>query len=515
MRNSGIPALALAAVLCLAGLLASFSHGLTAKSDTFWFYLIGYQLFDGGRADTVLDGVLGAIAEQPQEPDLKFEVEFRKNSAGNYPLIAVLSYGTTRLAHAFFRQSFMAQTSAEEYVEALSYVVITSYGAAFILAMLLVIGGIALLRDAVVSAALALTVATIALLNLLPAPDPSSNLMYFEGVYVIANILVHAFNPGEALSALSFWPRNNVGLIMILVAALRWRGRYGAAYGIVAACFLIHGAQAFLALVALLAVDLFLRPSVFTRRSVHFALALAAVLLLLGAGLLQAYQWHQLGLMLVGLAAVAASILMLHRLERGGAGAAWLSPIRRLREWVIQRGDVSADLIMFVGGWIVTLPIILGLSSLFGAGQTYGADPVLAKVHSTLLVVLRPMVIFGLSLMAVTWLGKAMTEGPTRAVGSTVVASALMTVVILFGTAGLLWQQPIPMWKTTLAMDRLIRQPAEPGAKTPSSFDDRAAFLYYAVVKTVDTGHDWVKVLLANRPDLWQPATGRRKRHRP
>ena len=90
-----------------------------------------------------------------------------------------------------------------------------------------------------------------------------------------------------------------------------------------------------------------------------------------------------------------------------------------------------------------------------------------------------------------------------------------MTVVILFGTAGLLWQQPIPMWKTTLAMDRLIRQPAEPGAKTPSSFDDRAAFLYYAVVKTVDTGHDWVKVLLANRPDLWQPATGRRKRHRP
>ena len=97
MRNSGIPALALAAVLCLAGLLASFSHGLTAKADTFWFYLIGYQLFDGGGADKVLDGVLGAIAEQPQEPDLKFEVEFRKNTAGNYPLTAVLSYGATWL----------------------------------------------------------------------------------------------------------------------------------------------------------------------------------------------------------------------------------------------------------------------------------------------------------------------------------------------------------------------------------------------------------------------------------
>ena len=211
MRNSWIPALGLAAVLCLAGLLASFSHGLIAKSDTFWFYLNGYQLFDGDGTDKVLDGVLAAIAEQPQEPDLKIEVELRKNITGNYPLNAVLSFGASWLAHSIFPRSFTAQAGAEEYVEALTYIVATSYTAAFILAMLLVIGGIALLRDAVVSAALALAVGAIALLNLLPAPDPSSNLLYFEGVYVIANILVHAFNPGEALSALSFWPRNNVG----------------------------------------------------------------------------------------------------------------------------------------------------------------------------------------------------------------------------------------------------------------------------------------------------------------
>ena len=345
-----------------------------------------------------------------------------------------------------------------------------------------------------------LALAVLALINGLSAPDPSGNFLLLKGLYALANFAVLLINPGEAFSPLTVWPRGSIALLMMLVAALRWEGRYVAGYSIFIAAMIVQQNLSILSLLFLLTVDLILRPRIFLNRSIWLVFAGVAAVSLFNW---QASTAHGLTISVAGLFAVflISRLLMMVLHSANFSNISAIS--NQLRRNILDKGPVAADIITLTSLWVTTLPLTLGMAIFVGRQHWSGIDPIWSNVHSRLLGVYQPVVVFGLILIGLDWVHRAMHNDRNRWKTFTLVVTSLIAFVAAFGAGGAAWKHGFLLPQQLRAIDMAV-ETERPAGLPALSHDDRSALLYYALIKQVDTGQKTLDALFAHRPDLWQ-----------
>lgn len=344
--------------------------------------------------------------------------------------------------------------------------------------------------------ALAFTVLLFGLSEFLPVQqNPYATLLVHDGFGgVMAHLGQLLVRPGPQFSPLGFTPRGHFALLMIAVFALRWSNRYGMGYLLLIGLSFVHLSTSAVILLALLAVDLFLRPSVF-RKPQTAAIVLLSLIVVMG----RQTMWQLLGenwpLVLGG--AGAFSLLMLAvwgvpSLRRSLASTfCWLSPIRN---WFFGSNKTAADLRVLTIGWGITFLALFAVMVVFDPFDPLSRFYFWGRLHGRVAAVLWPSLIFGLIVLAGVRVARR-REKRNGLIKSCALIGVLLLAVSAYPGGKSMLQGKV-LYRVTVdffnAEQRLYGPPMT--NLPPMGFEEKV--LYYAMCKSVDLKQKYLQLVL-------------------
>ncbi len=495
--------LILAAALLTAAVAAISSHasmqmrGVYATEDNLLFYMNALNFSQAKELRQFNDQAINYYrGRKGVNEHAIYRLEFRSNNLNEFRAQGAAFHAVAKIFAV--SPNLLVQT----YPIYLAQTLVSGFFLSFLAVLALVTTVLAVQRRNDLAWGFAAAVVIAGLAGLPPAP-----------YHAFATILVHnttaetvqhaaelLLRPGEQFSALSFTPRSNLALFLIAVFALRWSGGVTASYVLVGLSSLIHLSSSGLILVMLLLMDSVLRPAIFRRPAF-----LVVVTVSLAAFFTQENMWGLLGAnpstfamgagIAVAVIAATAVLLVLRPALRVKAMRPF-APILTLRERILGLGTVASDLILVAAGWTVTVILIHALKTgtgLFGPLDFY---QFWGRVHGRLMMLLWPVVAFGCFSLIAARLAAFGSRGGRRAVmaaaAGLVVAGALSVSL-----------QGIQTFKPAQLMQRLatgynyaeLRLSRGPLTVIRAMTRDEMV-LYYAMVRSLDTGVDVVSPIL-------------------
>lgn len=333
-------------------------------------------------------------------------------------------------------------------------------------------------------AALAVSIAAMLTLDLFSPIHPSFWILRvrpsdLSGVLEsLKNAFFLLLSPSAPLTG--WFPRSAFALLLLGVFGLRWSGRPGMAYFVLALLTPLHEGSGILAFGALLLTDLLLRPSILRKPSVAAGVASnLAVALMPNA--------------LVGSITGIHPMLILALLA-GGLGVAsitwaiwrhmgWIRGlVLKLRSLPARLGEVGAELALLAGLWFVITPLAMLMYIVVGQPEaiyTWGDLP------ARYLMLMRGPLFLGLAYLAIfRYRSPELVRG-----GIALAAGAICLAVAWQTTAHFPDRLLLPASAQTLE-DAVIRAPNV----QPVPYDE--ATMYYAMAKSMESGSDFMEPLL-------------------
>jgi hypothetical protein len=417
--------LALSVLTIIAAGSFHLARGLGAKADTFYIYYTGYKWWQRDAATTAIRKI------QPLDREERYEVMRRERAAFNYPLAGAANAISGRFMRKIWPEAY---TGKGEYPKALIWAIGLAHGLGFLAG----VGVIALvfLRCREFIPPLALTVAFMALVGFLPGPIPSDQLLLYSGHEFLFNILALIVSPGESFSALSFWPKCSVGLLLLGVLALRWKGAIPAAYGLTAVMAVFHVGLAISLFVIFAGIDLIYRPGkLLNRPTILAAGALVAVIAFNGTLWFVAETATAAQISLIGL-----PILLAFYLARR-----YFAPLQE--NYPIH----FTDSITLLCALVIALPIVI-FGYLAATPETpWGPHSIWVQMLSRIIVCTVTVVLFALAVSAWHWLkGKL---GEIDGLRCIIVALSLVSLMSIYGATGAWWIEGRKIIPSIFALD--------------------------------------------------------------
>lgn len=325
-----------------------------SEDDIHFFYLTGVKIADAERHHELYQKVSHFLNENADRAYDPFRFDEREKVSGTYPLSSHIIV----LVRSFFQSEFTG--GEDSYIQAVvSILNITLHST---LTLSLLIFGVALFfvrRDFLVGAALGLTVALL-IDWFLPWKYPlwilhvglSSLSDVFERIIQTINLVFTA--SGISL----FFPRGNFILFTFPVFLLRWSGRYGLAYILLALASTIHLSMGALLTLCLLSTDYLLRRDLIRSSGI-----LAIVSGIIG--------WFLSGIMLKGSAIIPSFLptwvttivlaTVFFAAIRHLPVYKLLSPVEPLMMRIRGFGPIVSDFIIIYALWALLLPVAVGM----------------------------------------------------------------------------------------------------------------------------------------------------------
>lgn len=467
-----------------------FVSGLTGSEDNLLFYMMGLNLFHGPELWDMAERAIAFYTGQGADEHALLRLEFRKTYLNEFPAPGAVYYAVGRVFKAMF------DPAPNLYPLFLTQVLTFGLFAATVLAAAIAAGIIWATGRTVLSWAFALTVAFFAMTEYSPFIAQSfatilDNDTIGETASHIMNLL---FRPSAQFSPLGFTPRGHFALLTVVVFALRWIDRPAASYWLIFAMSFVHLATSGLLLVIVAGLDLILHPGRFRRISVLVPLFVTAALFAHRQSMWQLVgdAGAPIGIGL-GIVVLIGLFLAVTESARYALGQTF-RPVLRLRDKLLDMGPSTAELILMAVGWslsAIALWIVLTQVKPFEELQVFYFW---GRVHGRLMMALWPTAVFGILAVALAW---AMQPTGRRRL----VAWAAPVVCVACIAAASVKSQAY--WETTGIMERVAgdffkqeRRLKKGAMPTLRALGEEEWVLYYAMVKSVDTGKDHLGKLL-------------------
>ena len=451
--------LALALLTIAAAGSFHLAHGLVAKADTFYIHYLGYKWWQ--RDDTA-----AAIQKyRPKNKQARYEMARREVAAFNYPLAAAANRITGLMARKIWPEAY---TKKQGYPKALLWAIGMAHGLGFLAGL----GVIALvfLRCREFIPPFALTVGVLALISFLPGPIPSDQLLLYSGHEFVFNVITLVVNPGESFSAVSFWPKCTVALLLIGVMALRWSDSFAAAYGLMIVMAVFHIGLAVVVFFIFAGIDFIFRPRKLLKWQVILTAGILGALLIFNGPLWFLIQTMSPTLMaLIGL----ATLTIFYLLRR------FIAPLSI--PYTIRRTDV----VTLVGGLAIAFPIVI-LGYLASAPETpWGPHSTWVQIISRIIVFAATVTLFALATESWEWLERRL--GPIDGLRTLVVTLIVAGLMSLYGATGAWWLEGRAMVSSINKLDTDKTEPT-------------LTHIYYNIIRSLDvpappTGRDSPEII--------------------
>jgi|GEM_PF-1456194 len=470
-----------------------FVTGLTGSEDNLLFYMMGLNLFHGPELWGMAEQAQTFYAQQGAEPHAQLRLEFRKTYLNEFPAPGAIYYGISRIFAAMF------EPAPNLYPLYLTQVLTYGLFAATVLATTLAAGLLWMTGRTVLCWAFTLTVAAFAMTEYSPFIAQSfATILDNDSIAEIGSHIVNLlFRPSAQFSPLGFAPRGHFAILTVVVFALRWIDKPVASYWLVVALTFVHLSTSGLLLVILVMLDVILRPERLKRPTILVPIVMAAALF----GYRQS-MWQLIGdagePIGIGLGVVALIGLFLSVADGARAGLARLfSPIMRLRNKLLAIGPSSAEIILLVVGWSVTAAALYWVLRTYQPFEELQVFYFWGRVHGRLMMVLWPTIVFGLIAVGLAW-----AMQPTARRRQVAYALPIICALCIGATS----VRSTEYWETTGIMERvagdlfkLERRLKKGPMPTLRALGEEEWVLYYAMVKSVDTGKDVLSPLLKTK----------------
>ena len=370
------------------------SSGLRATDDNLIFYLSGLKVFHGEALDKLNDRAIAHYTQQAADQHAMMRLKLHKVGLNEYVLPGTIYYGVSRILKPLY------DPAPGLYPIFLTQSIVFGFYLTFLLTLLVLVGVFSTIAEQRYSWAMALTIGIYGLSELLPVDANSfaTILMHNSLGDTLAHIRDLILRPGPQFSPLSFPTRSNFSLLILALFALRWQGRYAAAYALLFFMSFYHLSASGLLIVMLVGIDLLRQPEIFRQRNVA-----AAVGVLVAVFLYREEMWGSLlghGLMPVIAAGVGTVVFI---------GLTFIPAVRkvlfgprsfygRLQQMLRARSAVAADLILVVTGWLVTVVAVYFMLKGFNLrdfDSWASAFYFWGRVNGRVMTLLMPSVIFG------------------------------------------------------------------------------------------------------------------------
>lgn len=481
------------AITVLAGVFSGrllIDRGVAGTEDNLLFYMMGLNLVAADQLETMANAAIDYYSTRVDDPHVLLRLNFRKTYLNEFPLPGAVYLAVSR---AFKGMLDLNQTLYPLY---LSQVVVFGLTAAMALSVVCVVLLVRLTRRPLHMWALAFTVLLYGLSEFLPVQQNSfATLLVHDGFGgVMAHLGQLLVRPGPQFSPLGFTPRGHFALLMIAVFALRWSNRYGVGYLLLMGLSFVHLSTSAVILLALLGVDLFLRPSVF-RKPQTAAIVLLSLIVVMG----RQTMWQLLGenwpLVLGG--AGAFSLLMLAvwgvpSLRRSLASTfCWLSPIRN---WFFGSNKTAADLRVLTIGWGITFLALFVVVVVFDPFDPLSRFYFWGRLHGRVAAVLWPSLIFGLIVLAGVRVARRREKRNGLVKSSALIGVLLLAVSAYPGGKSMLQGKVLNRVAVDFfkAEQRLYGPPMT--NLPPMGFEEKV--LYYGMCKSVDLKQKYLQLVL-------------------
>ncbi|MHC8509084.1 MAG: hypothetical protein ACYYKD_06750 [Rhodospirillales bacterium] len=490
LRGGG-RALAFCMALALAAVTAHalFVSGLSGSEDNLLFYMMGLNLFHGPELAAMADRAIAFYTEQGADEHALFRLQFRKTYLNEFPAPGAVYYGVGRIFKPLF------DPAANLYPLFLTQVLAFGLFAAVMLAAAVSAGIMWMTGRTALGWAFALTLAFFAMTEYSPFTAQSfatilNNETPADAAAHIFNLL---FRPSAQFSPLGFAPRGQFALLTIAVFALRWIDRPAASYWLAFALSFVHLGSSGMMLAVLAGLDLVLRPERLKRPAVIAPVVIAAVLFAARQSM-----WEIIGAAAapMGLAfgVVVLTGLVLGFAEGPRAAARAFAPVLRVRAWLLGRGPVLAELILLAFGWVVSAAVLYAVIHGLQPFSELETFYFWSRAHGRLMMILWPAAVFGVLALFTAWALKR--QGRRRI---TAFAAPLICAAAVFAVGA----KTAKYWNSTGALERTagdlfkserrLKKGAMPNLR---ALGEEEWVLYYAMVKSIDHGQDFLEPLL-------------------
>lgn len=481
------------AITVLAGVFGGrllIDRGVVGSEDNILFYMMGLNLVAAEQLETMANGAIDYYSTRVDDPHTLLRLNFRKTYLNEFPLPGAIYLAISRAFKGLFD---LNQTLYPLY---LSQVIVFGLTASMALSVVCVVLLVRITRRPLHLWALAFTVLLFALSEYIPVQSNSfATLLMHDG---LGNVMAHLgqllVRPGPQFSPLGFTPRGHFALLMIAVFALRWSNRYGMGYLLLMGLSFVHLSTSAVVLLALLAVDLFLRPSVF-RKPQTAAIVLLSLIVVMGRQTMWQLLGENLPLVLGGVGAF--SLLMLAvwgvpSLRRSLASTfCWLSPIRN---WFIGTNKTAADLRVLTIGWGITFLALFAVIAVFDPFDPLSRFYFWGRLHGRVAAVLWPSLIFGLFVLVSVRVARRQEKRKGLVKSCALIGVLLLAANVYPGGKSMLQGQVLNRVAGDFfkAEQRLYGPPMT--NLPPMGFEEKV--LYYGMCKSVDLKQNYLQLVL-------------------
>lgn len=479
--------LALALISGIAAHTAFQSIGVRGTDDNLFFYMSGLNLFHGDALDQLNDRAITLFEQKGADQHAMMRLRLHKVSLNEYALPSTIYYGVSRILKPLF------DPVPGLYPLFLSQSIVFGFFLTFVLTLLVLIGVFVFIKRPLFIWALGLTLGLYGLSELLPLNgNPFATILMHDS---LGGIFAHTgqllLRPAPQFSPLSFTPRSNFTLLLIGLFALRWSKHDLAAYGLLLVLSFYHLSSSGLILVMLVGIDILIRPRIFRSIPVTGMVVLTAAVFLYRENMWE----HLLGNGLTPLIAIAGIVALI-----GGIMAApavrrrILGPdsyYARIQNALLKRGRVTADMILIVAAWLVSVVaiyILIRQMDLTVFSNWAEAFYFWGRVNGRLMTLFFPSVVFGLLLLLLARMVRS-NFFRIRQVGHAAfpIVVGVMTMIVVWDSSKAVAKHKV---LPVVAMgyfkaERILERGTMPQLKA-MGFSE--TLLYYAFSKSVD-GH--------------------------
>ncbi len=474
----------LAVVILGAHLALSYSHNyhLGANDDRLWLYHTGAQIGRTADSDRLTTMVRRSLETSGANQNKLFRYDAREGYRSNY----VMATTVYRVAAGAVRRA-TGDLMARDYPAYLARAMYGGFLLTYVIAALVFVIVVSTLADGKLLLGLVAAFTAIVVLEtlfdlagdswwglpvLLPDAQTSETFWQVFGPNFPGLIL----NPQVQMSPFGDTPRNHFILLTLALFTLRWRGAFAASYLLLLCMSFVHQSQTGLLSAYLLGADAVLRPRIFRSPT---AILLA---LIIGTYLSRETLGGAIGiarpLVIVTIAILtAAGGLLIWIGVRRPASAALADRLDRLRQRLLRRGAVAADLLVIGGIWVTTFPVAAAINAM---GSEVQSLYFWTQIHGRSLGILRPALLFGITLFALAAAFRRYT--PAQITRATLVAAGLALIPSAY-LAGRHSRTPIATLEHQLRdLDRQVG-PTIDWVAIGAESEER---IYYSLARTLD-----------------------------
>jgi hypothetical protein len=323
--------------------------------------------------------------------------------------------------------------------------------------------------------AFSLTVAVMALVSFLPGPIPSDHLLLYSGHEFVFNLITLVVNPGESFSAVSFWPKSTIALLLLGVLALRWNDAVAAAYGLMIVMAVYHIGLAVTLFLIFVGIDLVFRSRKLLTWQVILTTGILATLMILnGIIWFVAETVTPLQITLI----ILAIFFILYLLRRFIAPLAARYPIR------------VTDIATMISALAIAFPIVIFGYLASAPEGPWGPNSIWVQMLSRVIVCTATATLFALAVNGWDWLKRKL--GPADGLRTLVVTLSVVSLMSVYGATGAWWMDGRKIVSSINDLDRTRTKP-------------NLAQIYFNVVRSLDIPELSVD---KNRPGNVRPARG-------